>query len=81
MAQRQRRHSCFVLDALVIIKVDVPIEHFIGLGESGRFVAVDTFRLYDVVFYRGLHLLQWIAENTEAICSPSLIAQSRTPAQ
>ena len=47
MAQRERRHSCFVLDALVVVKVDVPVNHFIGLGESGQFVAVDTFCLED----------------------------------
>ena len=42
VAQRQRRHSCFRLDAFVVVKVDITVNHFIGLGEGCRFVAVDT---------------------------------------
>ena len=42
VAQRQRRHSFFRLDAFVVVKVDITVNHFIGLGEGCRFVAVDT---------------------------------------
>ena len=42
MAQSQRRHSCFVLDALVVVKVDVSVNHLVGFGEGNRFVAVDA---------------------------------------
>ena len=30
VAQCQRRHSCFRLDALVVVKVDVTVNHLIG---------------------------------------------------
>ena len=31
----------------MVVKVDVPVDHFIGLGKGGRFVAVDTFCFED----------------------------------
>lgn len=45
-----------VLDALMVVKVDIPVDHFIGLGKSGRFVAVDTFRLEhgEEIFRHGI---------------------------
>ena len=43
VAQRQWRHSCFALDTLVIVKMNVTVNHLVGLGEVGRFVAVDAF--------------------------------------
>ena len=43
VAQCQRRHSCFRLDALVVVKVDVTVNLLIGFIEKdGRFVAVDA---------------------------------------
>ena len=44
VAERQRRHSCFGLDSLVVIKMDIAVNHFVGLGECSRFVAVDALR-------------------------------------
>ena len=56
MAQRQRRHSSFVLDALMVVKVDVSVDHFISLGKSGRFVPVNTFCFEDreEIFRHGI---------------------------
>ena len=31
----------------MVVKVDVAVNHLIGLGESGRFVAVNTFGFED----------------------------------
>ena len=45
MAQRQRRHSCFALDALVVVKMDVAVNHLVGLREGRRFVTVDALCL------------------------------------
>lgn len=42
LAQRERSHSCFVLDTLVIIKMNIAINHVFGFLEGSRFVAVDT---------------------------------------
>ena len=47
MAERERRHSCFVLDAVVVVKMDIPVDHLVCFGESGRFVAVNTFCFED----------------------------------
>ena len=47
VAQRERRHSCFALDALVVVKMDVTVNHLIGFREGRRFVAVDTLRFED----------------------------------
>lgn len=30
VAQRQRRHSCFGLDALVVVKIDVAVNDLVG---------------------------------------------------
>ena len=40
----------------MVVKVDIPVDHFIGLGKSGRFVAVDTFRLEhgEEIFRHGI---------------------------
>ena len=43
MAQRQRRHSCFALDALVIVKMDVAVNHLVRFQKGSRFVAVNAF--------------------------------------
>lgn len=39
VAQRQRRHSYFMLDALVVVKVGVTVYHFIGYRKDRRFVS------------------------------------------
>ena len=44
VAQRQQSHSCFGLDSLVAIKLDITVNHLIGFGECIRFVAVDALR-------------------------------------
>ena len=44
MAQRQRRHSCFILDALMIIEVNVPVDQVVRVTDRLRFVPVDTLR-------------------------------------
>ena len=46
-AQRERRHSCFALDALMVVKVDIAVNHLVGFREGRRFVAVDTLRFED----------------------------------
>ena len=43
LAKRKRSLSCFQLKALVVVEVDVVVDHFIGLFKSLRFVFVDTF--------------------------------------
>ena len=47
VAQRERRHSSFALDALMVVKVDVTVNHLVGFREGRRFVAVDTLRFED----------------------------------
>ena len=47
VAQRERRHSCFALDALMVVKVDIAVNHLVGFREGRRFVAVDTLRFED----------------------------------
>lgn len=42
VAQRQRRYSCFALDALVVVKMDIAVNHFICFGEGCRLMAVDA---------------------------------------
>ena len=44
VAQRQRRHSCFILDALVVIEVDVPVDQIVGFSDCLRLVSVDALR-------------------------------------
>lgn len=39
VAQHQRRHSCFMLDALVVVKVGVTVYHLIGYRKDRRFVS------------------------------------------
>ena len=46
-AQRERRHSCFALDALMVVKVDIAVNHLVGFREGRWFVAVDTLRFED----------------------------------
>ena len=29
-AQRERRHSCFALDALMVVKMDIAVNHLVG---------------------------------------------------
>lgn len=47
VAQRQGRHSCFVLDSFVVVKVDVSVNHLVRLGKRSRFVPVDALCLED----------------------------------
>ena len=47
VAQRERRHSCFALDALMVVKVDIAVNHLVGFREGRWFVAVDTLRFED----------------------------------
>ena len=44
VAQRQRRHSCFCLDALVVVKVDVVINHALCFRKCPRFMPVNALR-------------------------------------
>ena len=46
VAQRERRHSCFALDALMVVKVDIAVNHLVGFREGRRFVAVDKPRFW-----------------------------------
>ena len=39
VAQRERRHSCFALDALMVVKVDIAVNHLVGFKEGRRRVA------------------------------------------
>ena len=43
MAKRERSHSEFCLDALVVVEVDIAVNHGVGFAQRGRFVAVDAF--------------------------------------
>ena len=54
VAQRQRRHSRFCLDALVIIEVNIPINQFIRFLDRLWFVAVDALRFQNII---GIHIL------------------------
>ena len=47
MAQRQRRHSSFILDALVVIKVNVIVNQFVRFMECLWFVPVDALCFQD----------------------------------
>lgn len=44
---RQRRLSSFDLDALVVVKMDVPVNHLVGFREGSRLVSVDAFCFED----------------------------------
>ena len=45
MAQRERRHSSFELDALVIVEMDVIINQYSGFVKGGWMMPVDAFCL------------------------------------
>ena len=47
MAQRQRRHSSFILDALMVVEVNVSIDQIIRFPESLWLVSVDTLCFQD----------------------------------
>ena len=47
MAQRQRRHSSFILDALIVIEVNVSVYQIVGLMEGLWLVTVDTLCFQD----------------------------------
>ena len=42
VAQRQRRHSSFILNALMVVEVNVSINQIIGFSECLWLVPVDT---------------------------------------
>ena len=56
MAQRQRCHSRFCLDALVIIEVNIPVNQFIRFLDRLWFVAVDALRFLnrEEIFCHGI---------------------------
>lgn len=56
MAQRQRCHSLFCLDALVIIEVNIPVNQFIRFLDRLWFVAVDALRFQnrEEIFCHGI---------------------------
>jgi hypothetical protein len=47
VAQHQRRHSSFILDALVVVEVNVSVNQIIGFMECLGFVPVDTLCFWD----------------------------------
>ena len=47
LAKRKRSQSCFQLNALMVVEVDVIVNHFIGLYERLWLVPVDTFCFQD----------------------------------
>lgn len=47
MAQRERRHSSLYLDAFVVVKMNVSINHLVGFVKGGRLVAIDALRFED----------------------------------
>ena len=47
MAQRQRRHSSFILDALMVVEVDVFVDEIIGFIECFWFMSVNTLCFQD----------------------------------
>ena len=46
-ASRQRRLSSFELDALMVVEVDIPVNHLVCLRKRGRFVPVNALCLED----------------------------------
>ena len=46
-ASRQRRLSSFELDALMVVEVDIAVNHLVGFRESSWFVAVNALCLED----------------------------------
>ena len=46
-ASRQRRLSSFEQDALMVVEVDIAVNHLVGFRESSWFVAVNALCLED----------------------------------
>ena len=46
-AARQRCLSSFELDALMVVEVDIPVNHLVCLRKRGRFVPVNALCLED----------------------------------
>ena len=44
VAQRERRHSSFILDALMVVEMDVSVDQSIRFLECLRLVPVDALR-------------------------------------
>ena len=44
---RQRRLSSFDLDALVVVEVDIAVNHLVGFREGSWLVSVDAFCFED----------------------------------
>ena len=55
-ASRQRRLSSLKLDTLVVVKVNVSVNHLVGLRESGWLVSVNTlcFKDGEEIFGHGI---------------------------
>ena len=55
-ASRQRRLSSLKLDTLVIVKVDISVNHLVGLRESGWLMSVNTlcFKDGEEIFGHGI---------------------------
>ena len=47
MAQRERHYSCFNLNALVVVEMNVAVNHIVGICESFGLVPVNAFCLED----------------------------------
>ena len=47
LAKRKRSQSCFQLNALMVVEVDVIVNHFIGLFKSLRLVSIDALGFQD----------------------------------
>ena len=47
VARRQRRHSSFILDALMVIEVNVSVNQIVRLVECLWFMPVNIFRFQD----------------------------------
>ena len=47
LAKRKRSQSCFQLNALVVVEVNVVVDHFIGLIKSLRLVSVYALSFQD----------------------------------
>jgi len=61
VAKRERRHSEFRLDALVVVEVDITVDHSVDLTERSGFVTVDTFCFENgkEVFLHGIVVYAW----------------------
>ena len=47
MPKRERRRSCFRLNALGVVEIDVAVNERPGKSEGCQLVSVDTFRFED----------------------------------